>query len=212
MNSTSQPRESNNHKEMCLRVFLYVQLVARLERMERRLSIMQKRSKDKEPPDVPNSLPPSTTRARPSRADSITASEQRSQSRSSSIDRGKSRSRPTSHSGTPVPPEDKDAGGSSAPAKRSHKRRLKLDLDSAQEAAGSRKTKKKTVERTEVRTALEYCGLDLPHDMDVSDSVDSVGVVCNHSKGLPGQNDFLITGIYAFVWYWYFSLVRVKER
>ena len=91
------------------------------------------------------------------------------------------------------------------PAKRSHKRRLKLDLDSTQEATSSKKAKKKTLERTEVRTAMEYCGLDLPHDMDVRDSVDSVGVLCNHSEGLAGKNDFLITGMPGWV---YFAVER----
>ena len=164
---------------------------------------MQKRSKDKqqvETPDIPNSLPLSVAKARLSRAESITASEQRSQSRSSSTDRGKSRSRPSSHSGTPAPPDEKDTTGSSAPAKRSHKRRLKPELDSAQETGGSKKAKKKALERTEVRTTLEYCGMDLPHGMDSRDSLDSLGVLCNHSEGLARrENDFMITGTLCLV-------------
>lgn len=143
------------------------QLQARMERMERRLAILQKhRSKhdmsDSEPlqqhaenTSLLNDTPTSTPRIRTHR-DAVVNSEKYSRSRSNSHDRigrtGRS-SRVSSQSGTPTPQDVHESGGSST--KRNAKR--KLD-DVGVEVI----TKKRRPRQNDMRTRLEYTGLNLP--------------------------------------------------
>jgi len=159
-----------------------------LERMERRLAILQKRSTSKAnltEDSQPNTLASNTPTPKPhvSRTETLANSERYQRSRSSSVDPSRSRSRPTSHSGTPVPQED------SLNNLKKPKRRLRGELDYAHDA---KKAKKK---QTEVRTEFEYCGLNLPVPRDPQNSV---SVMFNDSReSKDNHNDISITGMYV---------------
>ena len=153
----------------------FSQLQARLERMERRLAILQKNSRSKYDiveSDSPqhlaanNSLEnsmdaigttPNTPRIRTHR-DSLINSEKHIRSRSNSKDRiartGRS-SRISSHAGTPTP-QDVQESPMNVSLKRNAKRKLSdnTGLESS--------SKKKKSKQTEMRTRLEYSKLDLP--------------------------------------------------
>lgn len=142
--------------------------------MERRLSVLQKHSRDRH--SVPegesqsaSSLTSSTHKPRLSRAETIASSGQHTRSRSSSLEPGRNRSRPSSHAGTPVPDEITNS------ARRPSKRRLKTELDGASD---SKRTKRKSLCPSEVRTSLEYHGLDLPGPTDGQNYINST---CNHT-------------------------------
>lgn len=159
-----------------------------MERMERRLAILQKRStskanltEDSQPSTLASNTP--TPKPHVSRTETLANSERYQRSRSSSVDPSRSRSRPTSHSGTPVPQED------SLNNLKKPKRRLRGELDYAHDA---KKAKKK---QTEVRAEFEYCGLNLPVPRDPQNSV---SVVFNHSQeSKDNHNDISITGMYV---------------
>lgn len=159
-----------------------------MERMERRLAILQKRStskanltEDSQPSTLASNTP--TPKPHVSRTETLANSERYQRSRSSSVDPSRSRSRPTSHSGTPVPQED------SLNNLKKPKRRLRGELDYAHDA---KKAKKK---QTEVRAEFEYCGLNLPVPRDPQNSV---SVVFNHSReSKDNHNDISITGMYV---------------
>ena len=154
---------------------LPTQLQARLERMERRLAISQRNSKasrydtgEFDPANnlsanensaslldsVASSLTPRMRRHR----DSVAGSDKHERSRSSSKDRvcktGRS-SRVSSHSGTPIPAELNESS-LTAVGKRNAKRKLSENLPVE---SSSRKKRPKQVE---IRTRVEYEGLNLP--------------------------------------------------
>ena len=172
----------------------YAQLEARLERMERRLAILQKRSRDVQSAadaDTQLSSTSTATRTRLSRAEMVAASETHNRSRSSSVDTGRNRSRPPSHAGTPAPSDERDGGGS---AKKAAKRRLKpSDLD---DCSNIRKIKKKALKQKEIRTHLEYCGLNLPVPPPISEGNATTENMCNHNCESNGQDhDGFIAGM-----------------
>ena len=150
-----------------------MQLQARLERMERRLAILQKNSRSKydtseyDSPQLlanntalENSIEttPTTPRIRTHR-DSLINSEKYSRSRSNSKDRVTVRSSRTSHlsshAGTPVPNDAHDS-----PINVSLKRNAKRKL--SENVLVETSAKKKKSKQTEMRTRLEYSKLDLP--------------------------------------------------
>ena len=154
--------------------------------MERRLAILQKRSRPTSSEHESQLNTPVNSALTPklhaSRAETLANSERHTRSRSSSVDLSRSHSRPSSHSGTPVPQED-----SLNNLKKTAKRRLKGDLDCTQD------TKKAKRMPTEVRTAFEYCGLNLPVPTDPRNSVSAM---LNHNeKSGNTYNDISITGM-----------------
>ena len=143
--------------------------------MERRLAILQKHSRSKYENSEPESPQQSTSisslvdsvgsrsRVRSYR-DSLINSDQHCRSRSNSNDRASriSRSsRVSSHSGTPVPQDIQELTGSgSGSGKRNTKRKLNESITAPVETP-----KRKKQKQNEIRTMLEYSGLDLlvPH-------------------------------------------------
>ena len=137
-----------------------MQLQARLERMERRLAILQKHSRSRQtdpsnadsPLTSPNgSVPPNSistpARSHLTRRESIMASETRS--RSGSVEPGtRTRSRPSSRAGSPA---DKESNS----VKKSQKRKIK-EIDKEDKTP-----RKKSKHLRELRTDFEYQGLDL---------------------------------------------------
>ena len=146
---------------------LFLQLQARMERMERRLAILQKRSKHDTSEseafqNTENSeVVVSTPRIRTHR-DVVADSETYSRSRSNSHDRvGRAgrHSRISSKSGTPVPQDlqEPPSGGS---GKRSAKRKLSdnIGLETV--------TRKRRSRQNDMRTMYEYSGLNLLNQVD----------------------------------------------
>ena len=133
--------------------------------MERRLAISQKHSRSKyteiespQPGDTPQ-LDSSSTPHHPrlSRKDSIINSERHTHSRSSSIEPASRISgRKSSHSTTPVPREERE---SSVTGKRPSKRKLS---DALSQESSAKKPAKRTKQPREMRTRLEYSGIELP--------------------------------------------------
>lgn len=153
--------------------------------MERRLAILQKRSRPTSSEQEAQLNTPVNSALTPklhaSRAETLANSERHTRSRSSSVDLSRSHSRPSSHSGTPVPQED-----SLNHLKKTAKRRLKGELDCTHD------TKKAKRMPTEVRTAFEYCGLNLPVPTDPRNSVNAM---LNHNRESGNSyNDISITG------------------
>ena len=145
--------------------------------MERRLAILQKHSRDRNAgtetePQAPSSSISSTPRTRPSRAEQIASSESHIRSRSSSVDTGRTRSRPTSHGGTPTPQDERETNSAKKPVKR----RMKTELENG----SHRKTKKKALQPSIVRTTLEYSGLDLPVPIETAANCIDDDVCSNH--------------------------------
>ena len=172
-----------------------MQLEARLERMERRLAILQKNSRLKQN-DVSNAEPPQSpltptsplnttplpTRAHLTRRESLVASETRS--RSNSVEPGsRNRSRPSSRATTPLPLDgDREAGGSTV--KRSHKRKIK-EIDKDEQV---RTPRKRTKHQRELRTSFEYTGLQLPVPKQRLSSQSEPSSVQNHSDVLDSTD------------------------
>ncbi len=162
--------------------FFFVQLEARLERMERRLAILQKHSRlkqgDADSPltspttlAAPNSLS-TPTRAHLTRRESIIATELGGQSRSSSVEPagGRSRSRPSSRAGSPC---------NDSSAKRSHKRKLKeTDKD-------EKSPRKRAKHLRELRTDFEYQGLELSVPKQRNGSRSEHSPLPNHEPETP---------------------------
>ena len=145
--------------------------------MERRLAILQKHSRDRHAVNDTDTPSPSTPTLHASSLRSsrlalrLDAEQQRSHSRSSSTDQGRLHSRPSSHSGTPAP----DDRSSSHSAKKAARKRVRCD---PQQGKDVKRARRKSVQTNEVRTSLEYTGLDLPLP---SGSTESLVAVCNHS-------------------------------
>ena len=154
-----------------------------MERMERRLAILQKRSKQDQPDTEPlqqnteNTSLTETTAAPKIRThrDSVVNSEKHFRNRSHSQDHvnrtGRS-SRVSSRSGTPVLQDVYEPSGGSSSAKRNTKR--KLSGDSGLEGVA----KKRRSRQNEMRTRVEYTGLDLPQQYDGCTGLDRL---TNHS-------------------------------
>ena len=153
-----------------------MQLEARLERMERRLAVHQKRNTaNLSEPDGTSPAPTHTPSAskRLSRAESLIVSESHTRSRSSSLESSKGRIRTTSQPGTPAPVED-GVGG-----KRSAKKRLRTEENNVPPDPTPKRVKK-AAKLSELRTKMEYRGLDLSWpapDCLVSNSVSSMNHV-----------------------------------
>ena len=140
---------------------IWHQLEARLERMERRLAVHQKRSTsaaihDSESPSSTSS-PLGVTR-RHSRTESLIISERHVRSRSSSLERTRTRlkqqhSNSSTGSGTPILQDER----------KSARKRLRTDDSSGtpEPAATPIKRIRKPPKLTEIRTSVEYAGLDL---------------------------------------------------
>lgn len=144
--------------------------------MERRLAVHQKRNTaNLSEPDGASSTPthtPSVSK-RLSRAESLIVSESHTRSRSSSLESSKGRIRPTSQPGTPTPVEDGIGG------KRSAKKRLRTEENNVPPDPTPKRVKK-AAKPLEVRTKMEYRGLDLSwpaQDCPVSNSLSSVNHV-----------------------------------
>lgn len=148
--------------------------------MERRLAILQKHSKDRNEtdPQTPSTPVLSTSLLRSSRLSSRFDADlqQQSHSRSSSVSRSGRHSRPPSRSSTPNL-EDQISSptiGSNS-AKKAARKRLRKEL---QEERDVKKARRKSVQPTEVRTSLEYSGLNLSLP---TSGADSPAAVCNHT-------------------------------
>lgn len=153
--------------------------------MERRLAILQKHSKDRSEIDSQNPSTPvlSTSSLRSSRlASRFDADQQQSHSRSSSVSRSGLHSRPPSRSGTPNLEDQNSSCIGSNSAKKSARKRLRKEL---QEERDVKKARRKSVQANEVRTSLEYSGLDLSLP---TSSTDSPAAVCNHIDAGCGGN------------------------
>eukprot|EP00731_Ephydatia_muelleri_P007756 Em0004g94a len=135
------------------------QLQARLERMERRLSILHRRDKDKLDEDEPeNPIPGTPHSAKLSHGKQESApnsSEAQEESCTSSAEGRRAQLAPTagSHHICATPSQQ---------SKKSAKRRLKTDSDEVREG---KPAKRKVQKPTHVRTSADYCGLGLvvPH-------------------------------------------------
>lgn len=157
--------------------------------MERRLAILQKHSRHRQSVtklDTPSST--TTPKRRHSRAELVAMSERHDRSRSSSVDTNRTRSRPSSHAGTPVPADERDGAGS---AKRTAKKRPRPMEE--EDSVGLKRTKRNSVQMREIRTRLEYNGLQLPSLPSASTTTD---IECNHvcETSRKDINSF-ITGI-----------------
>lgn len=136
--------------------------------MERRLAISQKHSRSKyteiESPQ-PGDTPQSDTSLTPyhprlSRKDTLINSERQTHSRSSSIDAStRNRGRKSSHSSTPVPREERESSVTLGVTKRPSKRKLSDSM--IQETGSAKKLAKKPKHPREMRTKVEYTGLEL---------------------------------------------------
>lgn len=141
-----------------------IQLEARLERMERRLAVHQKRNTATvNTPDTDSHSPHSTPSAlnisrRHSRAESLIHSERHQ--RSSSVERSRSRLRQSSQSGTPIS-QDESSGG-----KKSARKRLRTDDSVTSNDTPNVKRVRKPQKLAEIRTKLEYSGLGLIASQD----------------------------------------------
>ena len=157
---------------------IYMQLEARLERMERRLAVHQKRNAvTASTPEIDTHVTPTNTLSasrRRSRTESLILSERLPRSRSSSVERSRGRLRPSSHAGTPISQEEGGEG------KRSARKRLRTEENSYTTDSSSVKRIKKPPKLTEIRTKLEYRGLDL-----LPSSEDAVTtLLSNHTDSL----------------------------
>lgn len=161
------------------------QLEARLERMERRMAILQKRSRGREDsePAARNNTP--TPKAHLSRRESLINSELLIRSRSSSLDQPRVRSRTASRPETPRQSEERDtpSGG-----KKGSKRKSRtVDVPDSQEA---KRPRRKTPELPVIRTTVEYSGLDLPLSREPSSRRSSVvELAVNHCSVEAEKSD-----------------------
>ncbi len=149
--------------------------------MERRLAILQKHSRNRHAAADSDTHPPSssspsvvTPRIRRSRAEMVAMSERHNRSRSSSVDTSRTRSRASSHSGTPVPPDEGDCGGG---VKRAAKKRVRPDLD---DGVSMKKSRRSSVQLKEIRTKLEYSKLQLPGPSSLGSANALLDIQCNH--------------------------------
>ena len=150
---------------------LLLQLEARLERMERRLAILQRQSRSKYGYDVDTPQTPDTLTVLPSdlsttprqgrlpRRDSLINSERHVRNRSSSVDLGSKRHRPRISSRASTPTNEEKEVQSLTSVKRSHKRKLS---DAGQNDFNAKKPVKQPKSPKELRTDKDYTGLGLP--------------------------------------------------
>ena len=162
--------------------YTHVQLEARLERMERRLAVHQKRN-TANTSDADSSAPPtmvtpsaSVTR-RISRVESLTLSEGLTRNRSASVESAsRSRTRLASHLGPSI------EEGHGIDGKRTARKRIRVEENSVA-LNPTPKRVRKTTKRSELRTKMEYEGLELTlpaEDSIVGQAIPSV----NHVDGL----------------------------
>ena len=146
--------------------------------MERRLAVHQKRNAaTASTPEIDAHTTPTNTLSvsrRRSRTESLILSERLPRSRSSSVERTRSRLRPSSHAGTPISQEEGGEG------KRSARKRLRTEENSNTTDFPPVKQSKTPPKLAEIRTKLEYRGLNL-----LSSSEDVVPtLLSNHTDSL----------------------------
>ena len=145
--------------------------------MERRLAVHQKRNTaTANTPEIDTHSTPTSTLSvsrRRSRTESLILSERLPRSRSSSVERSRSRLRPSSHAGTPILQEEGGEG------KRSARKRLRTEENSITAESPTIKRVRKPPKLAEIRTKLEYRGLNL---LSSEDAVPTL--LSNHTDAL----------------------------